>query len=201
MSEEVPVAPARSLEQCEAVIERGLRTFLEVGAALLEIRDGRLYRQDYGTFEDYCRDRWGFSRVQAHRLIEASEVVAMLPIGDTTHLPRNEAQARELARIPDPAERARVWQEVTEKHGEKVTAADIRRARVGFGAVVYETVRNCTPLLQDYLASLDRRQGRPYLDEEIQEELDTLAKARALIEEYKSALRREAGKWPKAAAS
>lgn len=59
------------LQKCEAVIEKGLQTFIEVGNALLEIRDSRLYRQDYGTFEDYCRKRWKISRAHAYRLIEA----------------------------------------------------------------------------------------------------------------------------------
>ena len=35
--------------------------FVDVGKALLEIRDSRLYREGWGAFEDYCRDRWGFS--------------------------------------------------------------------------------------------------------------------------------------------
>ena len=44
----------RRLAELELVIERGLKTFVEVGAALLGIRDGRLYRETHATFEDYC---------------------------------------------------------------------------------------------------------------------------------------------------
>lgn len=124
MSESELVVSGRSLPELEAVIERGLTTFVDVGTALLEIREGRLYRETHSTFEDYCRDRWGFSRVQAHRLIEASEVVATLPIGNVT--PHNEAQARELARIDDPQQRADVWRTAVDAHGDKVTAADVR---------------------------------------------------------------------------
>jgi hypothetical protein len=36
--------------ECEAVLQRGLATFIEVGAALLRIRDGRLYRDTHKTF-------------------------------------------------------------------------------------------------------------------------------------------------------
>ncbi len=32
------------LNNCERIIERGLNTFVDVGLALLEIRDNRLYR-------------------------------------------------------------------------------------------------------------------------------------------------------------
>lgn len=34
----------------EEVIDRGLATFIEVGQALLAIRDRRLYRMAYATF-------------------------------------------------------------------------------------------------------------------------------------------------------
>jgi len=59
----------------EAVIERGLRTFVDVGQALLSIRDGRLYRAQFGTFEDYCRERWGWERRHAYRLMDAAAAV------------------------------------------------------------------------------------------------------------------------------
>jgi hypothetical protein len=86
------------LAECERVIERGLGTFVEVGAALTKIRDGRLYRADHVTFEDYCRERWGFSRVRAHHLIDAAGVVGALTIvnSDTPTL-INEGQARAIA--------------------------------------------------------------------------------------------------------
>lgn len=32
------------------------RAFYEAGKALMEIRDRRLYRSTYKTFEEYCRD-------------------------------------------------------------------------------------------------------------------------------------------------
>lgn len=83
---------ALSLAEREAIIERGLSTFMEVGEQLLAIREERSYREQYGTFEGYCRERWGVSRVQAHRLIEASEVVSALPMGNGL-LPKNERQA------------------------------------------------------------------------------------------------------------
>ena len=57
------------LRELEGVIERGLKTFLEVGAALLEIRTNRLYRQGYSTFESYLRDRWAISISRANQLI------------------------------------------------------------------------------------------------------------------------------------
>ena len=69
------LAESLTLAECEAVIERGLQTFVEVGNALLTIRDGRLYRAIAGTFEDYCRERWNMSRPRAYQLIDAAMTV------------------------------------------------------------------------------------------------------------------------------
>ena len=81
------------LTECEEIIERGLSTFVEVGEALLRIRDHRLYWKSHATFEAYCRERWGFVRRHANRLIEAAQVTKALgPIGP---MPPNEAVARE----------------------------------------------------------------------------------------------------------
>src|SRR5208283_2129370 len=43
----------RELGRAEHTIAKGLKAFLAVGMALKEIRDKRLYRQHYDTFEDY----------------------------------------------------------------------------------------------------------------------------------------------------
>ncbi|AUB44680.1 Site-specific DNA-cytosine methylase (plasmid) [Nostoc flagelliforme CCNUN1] len=36
------------------------RAFFEAGKALAELRDRRLYRSTHSTFEEYCKDRFGF---------------------------------------------------------------------------------------------------------------------------------------------
>lgn len=112
----------RRLTELEGVIERGRQTFVEVGEALAEIRDQRLYRDTHGTFEDYCRERWSMDRVNAHRHIEAAQVVGML---STDNRPSTVRQTRELARAEDPAA---TWQRVTEEHGPQPPARVIREA-------------------------------------------------------------------------
>jgi len=94
------------LRECEQVIERGLATFVEVGQALLRIRDGNLYRKSHGTFEDYCRERWGMDESYAYRQMQAAEIVKALPNGRVP----SEAVARELAPLkgdPDAMREAR----------------------------------------------------------------------------------------------
>jgi hypothetical protein len=80
------------------------------------IRDRRLYRRDFATFDDYCRERWGMKRAHAYRLIDAAGVAfSMSPIGDIENaLPANEGQARELSGLA-PEQAAAVM--VTPKTG------------------------------------------------------------------------------------
>jgi hypothetical protein len=120
------------LEQLEAVVERGLQTFIEVGMALALIRDRRLYAATHDTFANYLRERWGISRSRGYRLIQAAEVaVAVSPNGDIEP-PANEAQARELVPlVSDEPELREVWRELREFHGDDLTA-DLIRDGVSF---------------------------------------------------------------------
>ena len=84
---------SHELERCEVVIKQGLQTFIEVGQALMTIKEKRLYRIGFKTFEDYCVGRWAFKRSEAYRLIDASVVISNLsPMGEL--LPNNERQVR-----------------------------------------------------------------------------------------------------------
>lgn len=137
-TQEVDTLPR--LSECETIIERGLSTFVEVGNALLEIRDSRLYRESHATFEDYCKERWGMDRRRANKFIQAADVViGLMQAGPhVAQLPSNERQAVELAAIEPPL-RASVWERALETAPEgKVTAAHVRE-------VAREFVRTETP--------------------------------------------------------
>lgn len=117
----------RSLDECEQVIAKGLATFVEVGDALAEVRDLRLYQASHDTFEAYCDERWGLSRKRAYDLIGASEVVgALSPIGDTP-MPTNESQARALRPLKDEPEQMAEAMKKASATG-KPTAAAIGQA-------------------------------------------------------------------------
>jgi hypothetical protein len=92
MSEHLVQREPRSLADCERVIEQGKQTFMEVGQALLEIRDRRLYLETHATFADYCSERWGFSDRHARRLMAATRYA--LESGPMGPVPANERQAR-----------------------------------------------------------------------------------------------------------
>ena len=65
-------AARNTLAENEAIIERGLKTFVELGNALLAIRDGKLYKDGYSTFEEYCEGRWQLKERQAYFYIDAA---------------------------------------------------------------------------------------------------------------------------------
>lgn len=93
MTDTLTTTEQQQLAALEATIQEGLREFQRTGAALAEIRDGRLYRASHATFDEYLQGRWGFTRQHAGRLISAAEVAQVLePIGYT---PENENQARQ----------------------------------------------------------------------------------------------------------
>lgn len=107
----------------ENVIERGAQ---QIGAALRDIRDERLYRETHSTFEAYCQERWDIGRNYANRQIQTAEVAALVPNGTNIR----EAHARELAPMRDDPDRMRaVWDAALEATDGNPTAAAIREAR------------------------------------------------------------------------
>lgn len=111
-------------ERLENVVEKGQKTFVEVGDALTEIRDRRLYRKDFNTFEAYCQDRWGWSKRRGNQLIEAAAVVHSLPEKMGTAVP-NEAVARELKKLPVPVRKEVVKE--SKKSDGPLTALAVRK--------------------------------------------------------------------------
>lgn len=134
MSAELSLVEVTALGECEQTIERGLATFVDVGRALLRIRDERLYRAEHGTFEAYCQGRWAFSRSRAYALIDAADAMSCMQDIPDVPPPTNVRQASELVRVPE-ADRPSVWREAVAATGGKPTAAAVRsiadRVRAG----------------------------------------------------------------------
>ncbi|THF85855.1 hypothetical protein E7T09_15190 [Deinococcus sp. KSM4-11] len=82
------------MDALERTVRDGLRDFQRTGEALAQIRDNQLYRASFESFEEYLEQRWGFTRTQAGRLIDAAETARVLePLGIA---PQSERQARAL---------------------------------------------------------------------------------------------------------
>lgn len=124
MKSELSFPEHNTLTKCEEAIKRMQAGFAEGGLALTRIRDEKLYREDYDSFEEYCQEKWGWGRQRAYQLIEAAEVKESLPKSVNNCL-QNEAQARALAKVPE-AKREEVLKEA-EASGA-VTASSITEA-------------------------------------------------------------------------
>ncbi|MBD2534179.1 hypothetical protein H6G97_33475 [Nostoc flagelliforme FACHB-838] len=102
------------------------RAFFEAGKALIELRDRRLYRSTYKTFDEYCLDRFGYNRSRSYQLVDAAVVVDNLQkcpqIVDI--LPTAEGQVRPMTKL-EPQEQQEVWLTAVELAGGKVLTGRI----------------------------------------------------------------------------
>lgn len=162
-----PLTPAESatLARLEATIEKSVVT---VGKALAEIRDRRLYRDHYSTFENYVRTRWGHSRQWAHLQIKAAEVAAQL----STPVDIPERVLRPLASI-EPAKRREVWERAQASAGSgRVTEDHVRAAASPKSATVAKVAE---------LANVSLSTARRALRELHVQRVDALADAAELL--------------------
>lgn len=88
------------LARREEIIDRGLRTYVEVGILLTEIRDQKLYRlRNYSSFETYCYNRWNFGRVYGWRICQEAKLALALQERGFSDVPQ--AHVRELLPLID----------------------------------------------------------------------------------------------------
>src|SRR5262245_34442237 len=85
MSKALAVRERQRLAELETVIDQGMRTFLDVGNALLEIRESRLYRETHDTFAGYGEERWSFTDRRARQLMSAAATGTRVPVPSERH--------------------------------------------------------------------------------------------------------------------
>lgn len=141
LAERMTESEQTEYENRKQQIHQGIENWVRVSADLLAIRDKRLYREQYKTFEECCRDEFNIGKEYAYRLIEAAQVMGELespgtetekcraqtivnkesapkctmytPPADQKPAPPNVSQARALAKAP-PGERKQKWKEAQE---------------------------------------------------------------------------------------
>ncbi len=111
----------RDLLRLERKVERA---FFEAGLSLREIRDRRLYRSTYATFEQYCKERFNFTRQAANYLIAGSSVFETLTTIGCQILPTSERQVRPITSL-DEYEQVEAWSAAVAEAGERVPSSRI----------------------------------------------------------------------------
>jgi hypothetical protein len=118
----------------EATVAEGISSFVVVGEALKEIRDSKLYRESYKTFEKYVDEKWGLERRRAYQLIEASDTKAnlckILHKNETATSINTESQLRELKDVPAESMAAVIDKAAEIAGDDPITASDLKKARV-----------------------------------------------------------------------
>jgi hypothetical protein len=112
----------------EAIIGAGLATFVEVGRALMRIRDRRSYLLTHRNFGIYIRERWRFNAPYAYNLMLGAEVIDVLEGHAVEVLPANARVAYELRTLVDqPPALVDTWRLALERYGEQPRARDLAR--------------------------------------------------------------------------
>ena len=113
-----------NLAKLEAVIDQNRKDCVVVGRNLKAIRDRELYKV-FGSFEQYCQERWEISRAKVHRWITASDIRDELAtFGNAIQLPTKESQYRALNDLKDINLRIKVLQHI-QQTGVKQTVKTI----------------------------------------------------------------------------
>jgi len=107
----------------KAEIQAGL---MNVAAALYEIREKKLYLEEYKTFGDFIENECDYSRPRVYQLIKAVEGQKKLSTNVDKSEPVNSTVARAVADIPD-AHVAAVIEAATEGGTKPATAAAVKR--------------------------------------------------------------------------
>lgn len=120
ITEVLSLAESTALAGYKQTITNGLKTFYDVGRALTEIRDNKLYRGTHKTFESFCQDEWDMERRHAYRLIAGAEVLENVSRG--TQIPKvTERAVRPLTALP-PARQRKAWAKLDKSKSITVTA-------------------------------------------------------------------------------
>lgn len=100
------------LEQLERIIQNGIDTFIEVGEALAQIKEEKLWEGEYESFDHYCKQRWDFGAANARLLMQSSEVAKSLP-----EPPTKSSHARILGSL-GKEDRLALWQQIKTQYEE-----------------------------------------------------------------------------------
>lgn len=124
----ITLVESKRLIELESIIKKEIDGFIRVGEALAEIRDSKLYRVEYDTFEAYCREQWQMSRTFAFNTIEASKVANVLNCEHSELKPKAESQVRPLTKIPADKQ-PEAWTRAVEiADGKQPTAKQVEQA-------------------------------------------------------------------------
>ncbi len=145
---EIVVSDRTRFDELVAIVERGMVSFIEMGKALAELRDGKSYKAaGYATFEECCDKAFGITPRSARYTIDASNLSGKM--GTIVPIP-NECVARELLTIKDETKQLEVAKRATELAGpdRSMTSAHVKQAKAEVMGVGQRLERKPAPANQ-----------------------------------------------------
>jgi hypothetical protein len=111
------------------IIENTKRFFIDTGKDLYTLKQRKLYREQYNSWQSYCQLGLGINPTTASRAIKAYQDCESIRIyfDDETLLPKTDYVLRLLGQIKDVELRANVWRKALEDCGNSPTTSDLRR--------------------------------------------------------------------------
>lgn len=113
----------------------------KVSSHMKDIHDGRLYRLDYGSFEEYLMKRWSMSRARGYQLLQAETVKLALTdaVSDDPEMSKivdamPEVQLREISKVPDE-DRIKVVKKIAELAPAKMSGPKILEIAAEIGVL------------------------------------------------------------------
>ena len=94
-------AERKQLIECEKTITTGRDAMFKANAALKQIRDQKLYRETFKTFEDYCFATWNLRHSAAYQRLTWAQAQAAVSATADKPVEVNERQARALGGLSD----------------------------------------------------------------------------------------------------
>ena len=117
MGQQLTTPETRQLREHEQGMAECIDSVFKFAEHARAIREDRLYRAEYKTFEDYCTKRWNLSYRYVNKQIEAAEAVEGVSEVETemgTLVPKTVNIGSQLAKIDSIPKRADVWKEAVE---------------------------------------------------------------------------------------
>jgi hypothetical protein len=116
----------KTLAELKQIVSSNLSATIQAGAALKEIWDRGLWKEEADSWSAFCVDNWGVSKQRAHQLIDCAAIVIDLPPEASTMVD-SERAARELKKVPKEA-RAEVVKNAAKGSNGKVTGESVKKA-------------------------------------------------------------------------
>lgn len=106
---DMTVSRKQRLRTLENEIRSGMEEFYHTAMKLKEIRDDELYKEDgFQVWKDYLRERWDYSDKYVWQMIQSAEYRERIPSSSIEEVRWSQGSVRELTRIEDKRDAAKV---------------------------------------------------------------------------------------------